>query len=50
MNKPNPKAVAKAIANNQQTALKVAVEKNWRIRASRDGKSLVVSNRPENEA
>lgn len=46
---PNPKAVAKAIANNQQTALRGAVEHNWRIRAGRDGTSLVLSNRDEDE-
>ncbi len=47
--KMNPKAVAKAIANNQQTALKVAVEKDWRIRTSPDGQSLILSNRAEAE-
>jgi hypothetical protein len=46
---PNPKAVAKAIANNRQTAMKVAVEKDWRIRTSRDGQTLVLSNRSEDE-
>jgi hypothetical protein len=48
MNK-NPKAVAKAIANNQQTALRGAVEHNWRIRTSNDGTRVVLSNRDENE-
>lgn len=47
--KPNPKAVAKAIANNRQTALKGAVEHDWRIRTSNDGKTLVLSNRAEAE-
>jgi hypothetical protein len=46
---PNPKAVAKAIANNRETALRGAVKHNWRIRTTRKGDVLVLSNRAENE-
>lgn len=41
--------MAKAIANNRQTALKGAVEHDWRIRTSKNGSTLVLSNRPEGE-
>lgn len=47
--KPNPKAVAKAIANNRQTALKGAVDHDWRIRTSNNGQTLILSNRAEAE-
>ncbi len=45
----NPNTVAKAIRNNRETAMRVAVERDWRIRTDRKGATLILSNRPEGE-